>query len=409
MAVVYKAIQRNLDRVVAVKALPPQFTMDKEFLERFHREARSAAKVHHPNIITIYDEGVESGVHYISMEFLEGNDLHKLIRQNERLSVEEIVKVLAPIAEALGFAHKNGLIHRDVKSSNIFVTTERRPVLTDFGIARATAGTQLTRTGAIIGTPEFMSPEQASGMEIDGRSDLYSLGVVLYQSLTGRFPYAGDSPQTVIYKILNDTYIPARKLVNIPGWIDAIIERCLEKSIDRRFQTGAELSDMLRRKASAERITASTPPTVKAGTRRVLRIPAVVGSKFQPVPVGGRLIHKGMLYVVLIVMAFGTIGYFAWQRNSAGSDQSARQHVPATNSTMRDTQRHVSTQNIKVPNVVGMITEEATATLQKAGLKLGTVSKVYSSPGNKNRIVKQIPKESTEAEPQTAVNIFVGE
>jgi serine/threonine protein kinase len=154
MAVVFKAVQKNLGRVVALKVLPAQFTHDREFLERFHREAREAARLSHPNIVTIYDEGIENGVHYIAMEYLEGKDLHTLIRERGALGAGEVKKTILPIVEALGYAHKLGVIHRDVKSSNIKVTPTGRAVLMDFGIAHAVAGTKLTRTGTVIGNAE---------------------------------------------------------------------------------------------------------------------------------------------------------------------------------------------------------------------------------------------------------------
>ncbi len=253
MAVVYKAIQKNLDRVVALKILPQQFTHDKEFLERFHREARQAARLSHPNIVAIYDEGIENGVHYIAMEFLDGIDLHALIKQKRYLSIEQAINYISPIAEALEYAHLRGIVHRDIKSANIIVTNSGRPVLTDFGIAFAASGTKLTNPGAVVGTPEYMSPEQAEGAGIDGRSDIFSLGIVLFESVTGQVPFKGDNPITTIYKIVHDNPVSPKSLrKDIPIWFEGVITKCLFKNPSNRFQRGTELSEALRKQKSID-------------------------------------------------------------------------------------------------------------------------------------------------------------
>jgi serine/threonine protein kinase len=247
MAVVYKARQKNLDRVIALKILPHQFTHDKEFLERFHREAREAAKLNHPNIVTIFDEGIENNVHFIAMEFLDGNNLHMRIRQNGKLNVEQTLAVLTPIAEALAYAHHNNVVHRDVKTANIIVTTSGRSVLTDFGLAYAAAGTKLTRTGTVIGTPEYMSPEQADGRPLDWRSDIFSFGIVLYECLTGMVPFSGDNPLTTIFKILNETEKPIIQVnKSVPVWLSSVINQILAKNPQERTTTPTQLVESLK-------------------------------------------------------------------------------------------------------------------------------------------------------------------
>jgi serine/threonine protein kinase len=246
MAVVYKALQKNLERVVALKILPQQFVHDQEFLEYFHREARAAAVLSHPNIVTIFDEGCENGIHYISMEFLEGIDLHNFIKSQGKLSVEQTVKIIAQIADSLDYAHKKGIIHRDVKSGNIIITTSGRAVLTDFGIARAFMSSKSAMSGSIIGTPEYMSPEQANGQFLDGRSDLFSLGVVLYECLAGEVPFKADNPIGVIYKIINSEPVPIEKIrSDLPDWLIYAVKKSLNKSPELRFQTGNEFSNAL--------------------------------------------------------------------------------------------------------------------------------------------------------------------
>lgn len=246
MSVLYRAAEIDTERDVALKVLPLHLSEEREYVGRFHREASALAKLNHPNIIKIYEEGVENGVHFMAMEFLEGRDLHKLLMARGPISVDETVKITAPIARALHYAHKNTLVHRDVKSSNIFITREGRPVLTDFGIAHITTNeNQLTITGTVIGTPEFMSPEQAEGKPIDGRTDLYSLGVVMYNALTGRFPYHGDSPLTTIYKIINESHTPVNEIKKLPDWMEFAIESCLEKDPGMRIKSGNELAEIL--------------------------------------------------------------------------------------------------------------------------------------------------------------------
>jgi len=271
MASVYKAIQKNLNRTVALKVIHQNLIHDKEFLERFHREAQVSASLNHPNLVTIFDEGQERGVHYMAMEYLDGQDLHRMIREKGRLEVEETIKIIPPIAEALDYAHTKGLIHRDIKSSNIIVTKEGRPVLTDFGIAHAATGTKLTQTGTVIGTPEYMSPEQAEGKEVDGRSDLYSLGVVMYECLTGNLPFKGDNPMTTIYKILNDQLTPPTKVnSSIPGWLSSISTKILSRNIDERFQKGSELSSALRKKEGIK--VAQKAPLVKEDDKKTRKL-----------------------------------------------------------------------------------------------------------------------------------------
>ncbi len=253
MSVVYKALQKNLDRTVALKVLPPQLAQDKEYVDRFHREARAVARLQHPNIMTIYDEGVENGIHYMSMELLEGVDLQQRIKKSGPVSVQEIVTVIVPIANALDYAHNNGLVHRDIKCGNIYLNKDGRVILTDFGIAHAIKGTQLTVSGTVLGTPEFMSPEQAEGKDIDGRSDIYSLGIVMYYSLTGRFPFSGDNPITTIYKILHERYTPISQLTPVPDWLGSVIDGCLERDPARRIQFAREVSRLLAHKESVDR------------------------------------------------------------------------------------------------------------------------------------------------------------
>lgn len=246
MAIIYKAIQKNLDREVALKVLPQHFTHDEEYLARFHREAQEVAKLNHPNIITIYDEGEINGTHFLAMEFLYGKDLQEKIKQSGILNPDSVINIISKIADALDYLHSKGLVHRDIKSSNIFITDEERPVLMDFGIARTAGKTKLTQAGTIMGTPEYMSPEQADGKELDGRSDIYGLGAVMYEALVGEVPFKADNPLTVIRKILDEPPQSVRKFNSkVPKWLDEIILTSLNKKPSERFQRGKAFAQSL--------------------------------------------------------------------------------------------------------------------------------------------------------------------
>lgn len=249
MAVVYRAMQKNLNREVALKVLPQQFVHDEEYIIRFHREAREVAKMNHPNIVTIFDEGEIDGYHYLAMEFLAGKDLHDILKEKKTLPLDEVVNMMAPMAEALDYVHSKGLVHRDIKSSNIFILKNGRSVLTDFGIAKTAGKTKLTQVGSIIGTPEYMSPEQADSLEVDGRGDLYSLAVVMYEALTGSVTFKADNPITLIRKIIDEKPVNPRKLnSSIPKWMDEIIMKCLEKAPKDRIQSGEHLAQSIKEK-----------------------------------------------------------------------------------------------------------------------------------------------------------------
>ena len=243
MATVYKARQINLDRIVALKVLPPQFTHDMEFVKRFQDEARNAARVTHPNLITIHDVGNEQNLYYISMEFLSGETLRDRIVREGALPESDIKRIIEPVASGLQVAHSKHLIHRDIKSSNIFLTEEGRPVLMDFGIAKALDSTQkMTQSGTVLGTPEYMSPEQARGDVSNARSDIYSLGIVMYEMATGRLPFQGDHPLSTLHMIATQPPTPPKGInTNVSEELQARILKCLEKEPGRRFQSATEI------------------------------------------------------------------------------------------------------------------------------------------------------------------------
>ncbi len=237
MAQVYLALQESMDREVAIKVMLSALHVDDSFSERFLREARISAKLSHPNIVSVYDVGVADGMHYLAMEYLPGGDLKDRIRKG--LPIKDSLRIMKEIAGALDFAHKKGFVHRDIKPENILFSQTGAAVLSDFGIARASdGGTHLTATGSIVGTPHYMSPEQAQGKPVDGRSDLYSLGIVFYQMLTGKIPFEGDSALSIGIKHIRD---PIPDLPERVAPYQPFLARMLAKNPDERWQTGADV------------------------------------------------------------------------------------------------------------------------------------------------------------------------
>ncbi len=244
MATVYKAIQKNLNRPVALKVVHQNLLHDSDFVARFHREAQICASLSHPNIVTIYDEGRVANVHFMAMEYLEGTDLRNILKRKGRLGAKQTIEYLSAVAGALDYAHGRGLIHRDIKSANIFITGSGRVVLTDFGIAHAAAGIRITIEGTVIGTPEYMSPEQADGKKVDHRTDLFSFGVVMYECLTGSVPLQGESTASTIYKVIHeqpDSYA----LHGIPVSLRELTMDLLNKDPDQRPNNAKQVEKIL--------------------------------------------------------------------------------------------------------------------------------------------------------------------
>ena len=340
MADVYLAHDDVLDRDVALKVMSTRYASDEEFVERFKREAQSAAALSHPNIVSIFDRGeAEDRTYYIAMEYLSGGTLKDRILKGGALPARTSVAVALQIAEALRAAHERDVVHRDIKPHNILITGTGDVKVTDFGIARAASSSTMTRTGHILGTAHYISPEQAMGEPVGPASDLYSLGVVLYEMLTGELPFDADTPLGIAMKHVNGHLRPPKAIdPSIPAGINAVTCRLLAKDPEDRYASDAELIDDL------ERVVAGLEPANATTEMMALAMPTTAPTRVgPPPPLPGRRNGKRRRYLpaVLALLGLLLLAALAW----AGSNflQSAQQEAP----------------QIAVPDLVGMTQQEA--------------------------------------------------
>jgi eukaryotic-like serine/threonine-protein kinase len=249
MGVVYKAKDPLIDRVVAIKTINLGLAMDEkeEYEGRFYQEAKAAGRLNHPNIVTIYDVGKSGDVAYIAMEFLEGRELRDVLKEGTLLPVEQVLNIVAQVAQGLAYAHEHDIIHRDVKPSNIMVIRDGNVKITDFGIARMASSSVRTQTGMVLGSPKYMSPEQVMGKTIDQRSDIFSLGVMLYEMLTGQAPFDGENVNAIMYQTLNAITPPPSTLnPSVPEMVNFIVAKALAKKVEDRYQNAKDFAEDLR-------------------------------------------------------------------------------------------------------------------------------------------------------------------
>ena len=247
-ATVYKAMDTTLDREVALKVLDPLLTRDPAFISRFRQEAKVTARLFHPNIATVFEIGEADGRYFIAMQYIQGGNLRDLVREQGPLPFDQVVSIIDQIGVALDYAHARRAIHRDVKPSNILVDGDGHATLTDFGIVKALEETNFqTTSGAVMGTPHYASPEQAESRSVDGRSDLYSLGIVAYELCTGKVPFIADSTPSLYYKIVHEPpHLPSDTNPRAAGPIEQVLLKAIAKQADQRYQNGQELASALR-------------------------------------------------------------------------------------------------------------------------------------------------------------------
>jgi beta-lactam-binding protein with PASTA domain len=403
MAEVHRGRDLRLGREVAVKVLRSDLARDPSFQVRFRREAQAAASLNHPAIVAVYDTGEDrsssGATPYIVMEYVEGDTLRDVLRREGVLSPERAMNFAADICNALDFSHRNGIVHRDVKPGNVMVTPQGTVKVMDFGIARAVSDSAatMTSTAAVIGTAQYLSPEQARGESVDARSDVYSVGCLLYELVTGAPPFTGDSPVSVAYQhVREDPKLPSSVNPAIPPELDAILLKALSKNPANRYQSAADMRNDLLRALAGQRVEATpvmgdaektaiigAPPggygdgewddeDDDARKRRRNRIIAAV--------IAGVLILGGVIAVALLV--------------NAGNDQ------PAAEPT--------ATQ-VPVPNVTGQDRATATQNLEAAGLTVGTVTNQVTADASQiDTVLGTDPSSGTQVDPGSAVNLTVG-
>src|SRR5829696_2866352 len=364
MADVYEAEDTQLGRRIALKLLHRRFAEDAEFVERFRREASSAAGLSHPNIVQVFDRGAWDGTYYIAMELLAGRNLKQIVREygpTQPLDPALAVDVVLQILKAARFAHRRGVVHRDIKPHNVIVDEEGRAKVTDFGIARAGAS-DMTETGSVMGTAQYLSPEQAQGLPVDARSDLYSIGVVLYELLTGVVPFDADSPVTIALKQVSEAPVPAiQRNPAIPPAMDAVVMRALRKDPDARFQDADEFIAALETALAGGYVETTT----------VVENPLVVDEDR-----GWRRI--AVIALIVLALAAIAIGAFLLLR-------------PETE---------------PVPNVVDKRASNATQILRDEGFEVNVVP-IESDTVEEDRVVAQDPAAGEDAEAGSEVTINV--
>jgi serine/threonine protein kinase len=357
MAEVFRAHDARLDRLVGVKTLRHDLARDQTFQARFRREAQSAASLNHPSIVAIYDTGEDmidgTPVPYIVMEFVEGRTLHDLLHEYGTLLPGRAAEIILGVLTALDYSHRNGIVHRDIKPANVIVTESGDVKVMDFGIARADAQLTLTRTDQVMGTAQYLSPEQARGERVDARSDLYSTGCLLYELLTGRPPFTGESPVAIAYQhVKEDPVPPSRVKPDVPAWADAVVLKALQKDPAQRYQSAGEM------RANIQRVLAGAP--VAAAQRKAW--PWLT------------------LAAAIVVLAVAIVGI----KLLTGSSNRAA-----------------------VPGVTGISLARAENAITSARLRVGTVSYSPSASVVKNDVIRAIPSSGTQVSKGSAVNLVV--
>ncbi|HSL85363.1 MAG TPA: Stk1 family PASTA domain-containing Ser/Thr kinase, partial [Bacteroidales bacterium] len=395
MSVVYKALDLNLNRYDAVKVLKEEFTSNKEILERFKQEANAVAFLSHPNIVNIYNVGSEGNVHYIVMEYVKGKTLKEIIRDKGKLSDEEILNYSYQIARALESAHTNNIIHRDIKPQNIIVTKDDLVKVTDFGIAKHSDSATITNSGKIIGSAHYFSPEQARGNMTDRRSDIYSLGIVMYEMATGEVPFDAESPITIALKHMQEPLpTPKRVNKNISDGLERVILKATAKNPIDRYQRIEDLMMDLRTLKNGERLEAVT--TLNQDNTQVMS--AVVPERNamnnndiydDEKPSSNK--KKGLiigLAMILVVVAGALIGDAVFSRSNNGN--------PGV----------VVEEEVAVPQIVGMTQEEAEAKLEEFELIL-EVQSTETSTEPAGNVLRSIPEEGTMVKKGVSVAVIL--
>lgn len=387
MAEVFVARDELLGRKVALKLLQPELARDRSFRERFRREAQAAASLNDPGIVSVYDWGADEGDYYLIMEYVEGSTLRDVIKDEGHMEQTRAAEIAADICAALNVAHQKGIVHRDVKPANIAITPGGQTKVMDFGISRAETddGHTVTQAGMVMGTAKYFSPEQAQGMPVDARSDLYSVGVILYEMLTGRPPFEGDTPAAIAYKHVSEAPVPASQLVSeVSGDADAIVMKALAKNPDNRYESALDMRSDLKRLMRGDRVEATpilaSDPTVAlvAGDRTAV---------LEAAPGAGATRGRRALAYTLIALLFLSVIVLAVTLLFALLGPGGRKVV--------------------VPSVVGLPLVEAQRLLSARGLKPVVEPQSFSETVPEGNVISQDPGEEREVEEGSDVKLVV--
>jgi beta-lactam-binding protein with PASTA domain/tRNA A-37 threonylcarbamoyl transferase component Bud32 len=402
MAEVYRARDIRLDRIVAIKTLRADLARDQIFQARFRREAQSAASLNHPSIVAVYDTGEDMAtgvpVPYIVMEYVDGRTVRDLLQEGHRLLPERSLEIIDGVLRALDYSHQAGIVHRDIKPGNVMVTRNGDIKVMDFGIARAMSDAQatMTQTAQVIGTAQYLSPEQARGERVDSRSDLYSTGCLLYELLTGRPPFTGDSPVAIAYQHVRENPVPPSRVdPDVPPWADAIVLKAMAKSPADRYQTAGDMRADLQRAASGMPVAAA-PPTrydMYPQTQRMGTGTMIAGATSQIPPVedydyagrgrgGGGTSRRWIPWVLGVVLVIAVVGGVAYYLLAGAGKTYA------------------------VPLVNGEKVAVAQAQIKAQHLR-STVVERTSNSVNAGRVISSSPQEGNNVPANTLVTLFV--
>lgn len=398
MGTVYRATDEKLGRTVAMKLLAENLAGDASFVERFRREARASAGLRHPHIANVFDAGDEDGCHFIVMELAEGRDLARVLREEGPLAPERAARIVDQICMALGHAHAAGIIHRDVKPANVIVGPGDTVKVTDFGIARAADDSKLTATGSILGTAHYISPEQAEGKPMSPRSDIYSLGIVMYETLTGALPFTGDSLMAVAMRHINDE-VPAPSALNtsVPPELDAIVARATSKDPDARFRDTAEMHEALSTALVPANTTTAVLPAMGATDPQATVWP-IPGRRWDPESLGRKVLFIfAFLGLVALLLLF-------WRLSTNDATPAAAERgQPRTRSTAPAS----DPANFALkPSVIGMDFLKVQATLLEAGYDTEVD---YVEGGDEGEVVGTEPAPGTTLEDGQTITLFVSD
>jgi tRNA A-37 threonylcarbamoyl transferase component Bud32 len=422
MGTVFVAVDERLGRRVAIKVLKEELAHDPRFVERFRREARAAGALSHPNVAGVYDFGEDSDRHFMVMEMASGRDLAQVLREEGRLSSDRVVRIGTQIAEAIGHAHNAGLVHRDIKPANVIIGEEDKVKVTDFGIARAAGDATLTATGSVLGTAHYISPEQAAGDKIGPGTDIYSLGIVLYEMLTGTLPFTGDSALAVAMRHVSDE-VPRPGELNrdVPDGLDEVVAKATAKVPEDRYASGSDLAAALSASlgptADQPAVAARTAAGAAAGSTAVLtaagttagaqeaRVWPIPGQRWDPRRIGRAVIA---IFALLLLLAAGLLLWRLASNEEGPRGQAAPAQEPAGGPADQPQEPTTTTAaGFTIPGtIVGMHKDEAADLLAAEGLLVDEID-TDREDVEEDVVVDTNPEPGTVVQPGEVVTLVV--